>query len=445
MAQPFRDTRMRLEEEAMAGSAVEARQEAARRRRAAANVMPSKKELAAMPAEAKAQLREAIAERTTASAARLDVLLTKAENDLVALEAEQALLEADLAAKQAQAEAAAAEGIAAEAEGDTIITQGVISGVLPFSTLPSVFQTVVNQAPQFATISDAALTSAAAVLRAVGVEGLEDVMAEIRKLYPDISSEDALSLLKFDPRFNAPYMKRFAGNKLLMDAGFAPLDDKEYLATERAFDKIFTSYELKQFNNRERFAKLIGSRISADELASRVSLAADRVMKGASETRKALSQLYPELTNSDLIAYAIDPVNQLPALQRKVLSAEIGGAALAQNLTIGLQAAPEVESGYTNVRRRGLGVEELMAAGVDLEKARTGFAKVAEVLPTAEKLSAIYGSRLEQFGRREAEQEQFQQLASAKRARQRLSETEIAAFSGEAGVGRTSLTRERFV
>lgn len=436
MAQPSRDTRIRLEEEAMAGSDIEARQEAARRRQAAANAMPSKKEIAAMPAKARAQLREAIAERTTQSAARLDILLTKAENDLVALEAEQALLEGDLIAKQAEAEAAAAAGAAAEAEGDKIITQGVISGTLPFQGLPSVFQTVVNQAPQFKTTSDAALTAAAAVLRAVGVEGLEDAMAQIRKLYPDITSEDALSLLKFDPRFNAPYLKRFAGNKLLMDAGFAPLDDKEYLATERAYDKIFTSYELGQFNNRDRFAKLIGSRISADELASRVSLAVDRVKNAARETGDAIRQLYPELTNQDLVAYAIDPVNQLPALQRKVQAAEIGGAALAQNLSIGLQAAPEMRTGFSNVRRTGLGVEELIAAGVDLEKARTGFSRVAEVLPTSEKLSAIYGGRLEQYGRTEAEQEQFKELASAKRARQRLTEAELAQFSGEAGYGR---------
>lgn len=440
MAQPFRQTGVTLADEDLTPE-FQAQQVA--KQRAQASTMPSKKELAAMPAKAKAQLREAIAERTAASAARLDVLLSQAENNLKEIQTSIPKTVARAKELEQEATTAAREAVAAERKGDETIAQGVQSGIISYQGLPPALQAAVNQAPQFNyAASDAAVTS---LLRSIGVNGIMDAMAQIRALYPEISSDDALMLAKFDPRFNSAYMTRFAGNKLLMDAGFAPLDDKEYLATERAFDKIFTSYELKQFNNRERFAKLIGSRISADELASRVSLAADRVMKGASETRKALSQLYPELTNSDLIAYAIDPVNQLPALQRKVLSAEIGGAALAQNLTIGLQAAPEVESGYTNVRRRGLGVEELMAAGVDLEKARTGFAKVAEVLPTAEKLSAIYGSRLEQFGRREAEQEQFQQLASAKRARQRLSETEIAAFSGEAGVGRTSLTRERFV
>jgi hypothetical protein len=406
------------------------------RQRAQANPMPSKKELAAMPAKAKRQLRQAIAEQTATQSARTTEVLNKLEESINQYVADFDVFLGDIAAKEATALAAAAEATAAAAEGDKIITTAVETGVIPYQGLPPVFQTVVNQQPQYRTTSDAVFTAVMASLEAVGVVGLADVMAQIRKLYPDISSEDALALLKFDKRFNTPYLTRFAGNKMLMDAGFAMLDDKDYLATEKAFDKIFTSYDLKQFNNRERFAKLIGNRISADELASRVSTAYDRVIKGAGETRKALEQLYPELTNADLVAYAIDPVNQLPALQRKVLSAEIGGAALAQNLTIGLQSAPTAPTGFSNVQRQGLGIETLVAGGETLETARKGFSRVAEKLPTAEKLSALYGARMEQNGRLQAEQEEFQDLASAKRAREKLVATEEAQFEGKAGRGR---------
>lgn len=395
--------------------------------------VPGAKKLAEMDEQTKRALRLQIEVQNQEAFKRLNDKLKQAEIDLIALEAEQALTEGDIAAKEAAALQAAAEGEAALEEAKDIIATGVAEGTILYEDLDEVFKEEVNTSKRF---SDAGIAAAVAALGALGVEGLVDVMGKIRELYPDISSDDALMLLKFDPRFNAPYMKRFAGNKMLMDAGFAPLDDKEYIATERAYDRIFTSYELNQFNNRDRFAKLIGSRISADELAGRVSLAVDRVNRAARETRDAIKELYPELTNQDLVAYAIDPVNQLPTLQRKVQAAEIGGAALAQNLSIGLQAAPETETGFTNVRRRGLGVEQLVSQGVDLERARAGFARVAEVLPTSEKLSAIYGARMEQFGRREAEQEQFQGLASAKRARQRLTETEIAQFSGESGFGK---------
>jgi hypothetical protein len=287
------------------------------------------------------------------------------------------------------------------------------------------------------------LAAVIAALSAVGVEGLVPVMADIRKVYPDISSEDALMLLKFDPRFNKPYMTRFAGNKMRMDAGFAPLDDKEYLANEAAYNKIFTAYGLERFANRAEYARQIGNRVAPQELGEKVAATYDRVIKGAAETRKAIQELNPELTDADLMAVALDPATQLPVITRKIQAAEIGGAALAQNLTIGMAAAPEVKSGYTNVTRKGLGVEELLAQGVDLETARRGFANVAEVLPTAEKLSAIYGATLDQYGRLEAEQEQFKGLASAKRKREQLSEREIAAFSGEAGAGRGAFAKER--
>lgn len=283
-----------------------------------------------------------------------------------------------------------------------------------------------------------------AAMQAIGVVGLTDVLTQIRDLYPEISSADALMLLKFDPRFNGPYMTRFAGNKKLMDQGFAPLDDQQYLANEAAYDKIFKAYGLDRFNNRTKYADLIGNKVDPQTLGERVSLGYDRLIKGAKETVQALNQLHPELTNADLLAYVIDPVNQLPALMQKVQAAEIGGAALAQNLTIGAQAAPEQPSGYSNVSRRGLGVEELAAQGVDLAAARRGYGAVAEVLPQAEFLSAIYGKRgMEQYGRLEAEKETFKQLASERRKRELLAQAEIGSFSGQAGRSGSALTSER--
>lgn len=399
-------------------------------------------ELPFVPRSQRAEYQAALQTQMAQSQTILDELINKANAQLTEVETfdPAAAYEEQVAAGEqfeADYETAAREAAAAEAEANRTIETAIMSGVIT----PGM-RAASKDLPLF---RDAGIAAAVAALRAVGVEGLVDVMQEIRKLYPDISSEDALTLLRFDPRFNSQYMKRFAGNKALMDAGFAPLDDKEYLANERAYNDIFAAYELPQFNTRDRYARLIGGRVSPEALAARVSLAADRVMKGAAETRQALQQFYPELTNSDLIAYAIDPVNQLPALQRKVQAAELGGAALAQGLSASLTAAPTERSMYTNVRREGLSTEELMAQGVTLPEARRGYAAVAEVLPAAEKLSAIYGGRLEQFGRREAEEVEFKQLASARRARRRLVEAETAAFSGESGRGATALTQERFV
>ena len=434
----YQETRIRLEEDAMAGSAVERRQEERRRAAIKETQVPTAKEIKAMPPKVAERVRDEIKAGVTIELAtlpdRINTAIFNAGKSLEAIEAESAATTALAEAYQAEAEALEAEARMAEAEGDKVIAEAVESGQFNYMQLPPVFQQVINQQPQYATVSDAGLAAAAAALGAVGVEGLVEVMAEIRRLYPGISSEDALNLLKFDKRFNSAYLTRFAGNKKLQDAGFAMLDDKTYLATEAAYSKIFNAYGLKQFANRDRYSNLIGSMVSADELAGRVSAGYDRIVKGAAVTKDALNKLFPELNDTDILAYVIDPVNQLPAIQRKIQAAEIGGAALAQNLSIGLTQGPTDVSGYTNVSRQGLSIEQLQAQGVDLEEARKGYAAVAGVLPTAEKLSSIYGKSLQQYGRKQAEQEAFMNLAEAKTARERLSAREIAEFSGTAGM-----------
>jgi hypothetical protein len=435
------DPALRLEEDAMAGSVVERRQEAQRQatiKEIQATKTPTAEELAAMPPKVRERVRNEIKSRVTIELAtlpdRIDTAIFNAGKSLEALEAESAASTALAEAYELEAEALAAEARMAEAEGNKIITDAVNRGDFSYTGLPPIFQTVVNQ--QYPTASDAALAAAAAALSAIGVEGITEIMAEIRKLYPGISSEDALNLVKFDKRFNSAYLTRFAGNKKLQDAGFAMLDDKVYLATEAAYSKIFNAYGLKQYANRDRYGNLIGSMISADELAGRVSTAYDRIVKGASETKIALNRLFPELNDADILAYAIDPVNQLPAIQRKIQAAEIGGAALVQNLSIGLDSAPTEATGIQGVTRQGLSVEQLLNQGIDLQTARTGFSRVAESLPVAEKLSGLYNTQAGQVGRMQLEEEQFKGLASAKRARQKIIGLEEAQFEQRGGVGK---------
>lgn len=432
------DPALRLEEDAMAGSAVERRQQEQRRAAIKETQIPTDKEIKAMPPKVAERVREDIKDRVSAQLAtlpfKIDLAIKTAEEDLKTILAESAASTKLIEELDVEAARLAAEAKTAAAEGDKVIAEAVKSGQFKYMELPPIFKEVINQQPQYATVSDAGLAAAAAALGAVGVEGLVEVMAEIRRLYPGISSEDALNLLKFDKRFNTAYLTRFAGNKKLQDAGFAMMDDKTYLATEAAYSKIFNAYGLKQFANRDKYSNLIGSMVSADELAGRVSAGYDRIVKGAAVTKDALNKLFPELSDVDILAYVVDPVNQLPAIQRKIQAAEIGGAALAQNLSIGLTQGPTDASGYTNVSRQGLSIEQLQAQGIDLEEARRGYSAVAGVLPTAEKLSALYSRGLGQYGRKQAEQEAFLNLAEAKTAREKLSAREIAEFSGESGM-----------
>lgn len=427
-------TGITLEAEAMPGSTIEDRLEAERIAAIQQTIIPTEKEIAGMPETTRAELREQIAARTASLEKTVPETLDKLASEIptpqeieaAAAEtaAENALRDAEAASAAAAGETALAEAQTAqkEAEKGTFVAEG-LGGDL-------------------SKIGSAGLAAAIAQLTNIGLNPNEllGAMYDIRQLYPDISSEDALSLLKYDKRFNSAYETRFSGNKLRAQAGLAPLGDKEYLANEAAYRKIFNAYGLKQFANPENYAKFIGSDTAPDEIGSRVSLVYNRIQNAPSDVMKALKQFYPQLTNADLMGYALDPANQLPELQKKVQAAEIGGEALRQGLSTslgattftGAQADP-----YTNVSRGTIGVEAIQRENLTPAEVAAAAKSVARVLPEAEKLSSIYAGRTAEYGQKEAEQQYYQGLASAERAQRNLTELEKASFQGSAGRART--------
>jgi hypothetical protein len=126
-----------------------------------------------------------------------------------------------------------------------------------------------------------------------------------------------------------------------------------------------------------------------------------------------------------MVAYVLDPNQQLQKIQRQVASAEIGTAARRQGLEAGVNVS-----------------EQLAAQGISEAEAQKGYATIADILPTAEKLSSIYGGTMQKYGQAEGEQEVFNNLASAQRARERLSAREIAQFQSSSGTMKTSLSSQ---
>jgi hypothetical protein len=387
-------------------------------------------------------VKRAIAEETERLRTSVDDELDKAADDLAAIiaQAEADIAEAERLAKEATAAAELAEKQMAEAE---VFKAEALTGEITafnldpnakFSGLTPDKQANVNKGM---FDGNAAFTALFSSLSSLGLEGLVDVLNNIRSAYPDINSEDALLLLKYDKRYNEPYLKRFEGNRKRMAAGLAPLDDATYLSNEAAYAKIFTAYGLKQFANRERYANFIGSDVAPDEIAARVQLVYDRVQGALPQVSKALLQFYPELTTQDLMAYTLDPVNQLPVLQRKIQAAEIGGAALAQSLGTSLQATTFTGaqgSPYTNVTRGTIGVETMLRAGTDAPQAAKAAAYVADVLPVAENISALYANGYKQYGQVQAEQEAYLGSVEAKKTREALVGRERAEFGGTSGI-----------
>lgn len=277
-----------------------------------------------------------------------------------------------------------------------------------------------------------------ALLSSYGIDKIANMVDKVIGDFPEASGDEVLNLLRYDSRYNAPYLARFTGNAIRLKNKVPLLSEATYLSQEKGYSKIFKSYGLKSMDNTDWYSKLIGADVSIDEAATRVSLAYDRVLKADPSTRDSFRKFFPMLSNQDLVAAMLDPEEQLPALERKVQSAEIGGAALRQGLTSELKDTTMKSAAYSNVQAGTIGAETIETAGATPASVNVKYQEIAGELPTMEKLSSIYGSTLDQYGQREAEQAKILGLASAKRKQEALIARERAEFGGTAGTIRGS-------
>ena len=249
--------------------------------------------------------------------------------------------------------------------------------------------------------------------------GLGSLVNKIKDLAIDGATEATITL---GLQETEEYKTRFKANQARIAKGLAVLNPAEYLNVEDGYRQVLRAYGLKQFDTDEYVSQFIANDVSATELSNRVVTAVQRVQNADPAIQQQLRDYYG-IGQADLVAYVLDPNQQFQKIERQVAASEIGVAAARQGLKAGVSVS-----------------EQLAAQGVTQAEAQKGYATIADILPTAEKLSDIYGTTLEGYGQSEAEQEVFNSLASAQRKRQKLTQREIAAFSGAAGTNKTSLT-----
>jgi hypothetical protein len=249
--------------------------------------------------------------------------------------------------------------------------------------------------------------------------GLGSLVNKIKELAIDGATEATITL---GLQETEEYKTRFKANEARIKKGLAVLNPGEYLNVEDGYRQVLRAYGLKQFDTDEYVSQFIANDVSAAELSNRVVTAVQRVQNADPAISRQLRDFYG-IGQADLVAYVLDPNQQFQKIERQVAASEIGVAAARQGLQTGVSVA-----------------EQLAAQGVTQAEAQKGYATIADILPTAEKLSDIYGTTLEGYGQTEAEQEVFNSLASAQRKRQKLTQREIASFSGAAGTNKTSLT-----
>ena len=282
-----------------------------------------------------------------------------------------------------------------------------------------------QQQQQQQSVIDKDTQDAYAILKSAlsnyGLESLYTVIEGYMK--SGLGPEQAKLKIKQEPAYQA----RFAGNEKRRTAGLNVLSEAEYLGLEDAYSQTLKAYGQQSYFGTTRDARqttmaaLIGGDVSATEFKDRIDLAVTRVANADPAIKTQLKAFY-NIEDTDLVGYFLNPTQNLPKLEEKVKAAEIGSAAAAQNLVTSMATA-----------------EDLAKFGVDLATARKGYATIADVLPTAGKLSDIYKEEGITYNQATAEAETFKGLASAQRKRLKLAEKEIASFSGQSGMSKYSL------
>jgi hypothetical protein len=263
--------------------------------------------------------------------------------------------------------------------------------------------------------------------------GLESLVEGIKDLIQSNVSPSEFAIRLQDTE---AYKKRFAANQDRIKAGLRALTPAEYIGLEDQYQNIMRNYGLPasyyskdSMGTQAGFNKFIANDVSAAELEDRIATAQKRVLNADVNVMNALKQFYPDITNSDILAYTLDPSNALENIKRKVTAAEIGGAALGQGLMTTKASA-----------------EDLAKYGITKAQAQQGYGTIAEFLPSATKLGDIYARQgLGAYDQGVAEQEVFGTAgaATASQKRKKLSQLETAAFSGSSGQSQGALDRGR--
>lgn len=248
--------------------------------------------------------------------------------------------------------------------------------------------------------------------------GLDSLAKTIEDLAVDGATESTITLALQE---TDAYKTRFSANDARLKKGLKFLDPAEYLNAEDEYRQKLRDYGLKEFDNDTYVKQFLANDTSLTEISNRIVTAVQRVQNADPAIMKQLKDYYG-ITQDKLVAYVLDPEQQFEKIKLQVSSAEIGVEAGKQGLSSDVAIS-----------------EQLAKQGITQGEAQKGYATIADILPTAEKLSAIYGGRLDAYNQSEGEQEVFNSLASAQRKRQKLSAAEIAQFSGSSGLSKTSL------
>ena len=262
-----------------------------------------------------------------------------------------------------------------------------------------------------------------AALTEMGLADLADTVDEM------IRQDFTASQIKLELPKQPAYKLRFPGMQALRDAGQA-INEATYISMEKGYLQTLGAYGLDAgvFGTRSELGKYIANMVSPREFEERVNIAKTRVADNT-DVVKQLKGYYPEIDDSAVVSYLLNPTKGMDIIKKQVRAAEIGAAATYAGFS-DLGGKGAMGTGYAESLIGATGTADLAALKKDFGQAKT-------LARTQSRLAGIEGQTYNDTEAVNAAiaQEQASMLASQRRAER---ETKFR-FGGTSGVGATSL------
>ena len=253
------------------------------------------------------------------------------------------------------------------------------------------------------------------------------------------SGDDVMVMIKNDADYQQAWNKRFAGNAERIKNGLTELLPAAYIQMEQGYKTAMLKHQMPAtlFDDPADFAALIANDVSAVEVNDRLQKASDYInYSGNAEVKRQLRELYG-MSDSEMAAYVLDPKRTMTYLdsetRRNMNKANVGGAAVTQGVDLGNALRDEIASSYDSINS---------AYTSTFNDSTAKFGQVAKEAPAYQRLGALSNDVATAD---ELVREQFSLAGGAGVTNKKkvLASQERARFSGQSGLGASSLSTGR--
>lgn len=177
-----------------------------------------------------------------------------------------------------------------------------------------------------------------AALTDMGLADLADTVDEM------IRQDFTTAQIRLELPKTKAYELRFPGMKALRDAKQA-ISEATYISMEKGYLQTLGAYGLDAsvFGSRAELGKYIANLVSPREFEERVDLAATRVKENP-DLITQFKVYYPEVDNSALTAYLLDPSKGMDIIKKQIRTAEIGAASVKAGFSTSTVSAAAAEA-----------------------------------------------------------------------------------------------------